>query len=51
MIIMLMLIPMTVTLMQRHIGLADEIIQRWIISTTKQAILMLGYILFRKDLT
>ena len=35
---MLMLVSMTLTLMQGHNGLAEENIQRWIISTTKQAI-------------
>ena len=45
------LISMTLTLMQGHSGLAGEHFQRLIISTTKQAISMLGYILFRMALT
>ena len=36
------LISMTLTLMQGHSGLAEETIQRWIISTTRQTIIVLG---------
>ena len=35
---MLRLVTMNLTLMQGHSGLADDKLQRWIISTTKQAI-------------
>ena len=35
---MFILVSMTLTFMQGHNGLAEETIQSWIISTTKQAI-------------